>query len=117
MNRSLRYWAVLALVILIALAIIRAGLSPLVALPYFLVGLISFALYGWDKHRASEAGRRVPERTLHGVDLLFGIMGGLLGQAVFRHKTQKRSFWVISLTIAGLHALVLLLVALTLPLA
>jgi uncharacterized membrane protein YsdA (DUF1294 family) len=117
MNRSLRYWAVAVLVALIALAIIRAGLSPLVALPYALVGLVSFALYGFDKHRASEAGRRIPERTLHGVDLLFGILGGLLGQAVFRHKTQKQSFWLVSLAIGGLHAVMLLLIALALPLA
>jgi uncharacterized membrane protein YsdA (DUF1294 family) len=59
------------------------------------VTVATFALYGLDKRRARRGALRVPEWTL----LLFGFVGGslgaLLGQYVFRHKTQKRSFQVM----------------------
>lgn len=110
-----RLWLVLGLMLLVLLVILRSGVSPLVAVPYLLVGGVSFALYGWDKHQAGATNRRVPERTLHGFDLLFGIVGGLLGQQFFRHKTQKGGYRLVSFAIAGLHALLLLSVALALP--
>lgn len=53
---------------------------------------ISFALYGWDKRQAVLTRRRVPEQTLHLIDLAGGWPGGLLGQKYFRHKTKKLSF-------------------------
>ncbi len=49
-------------------------------------------LYGFDKRRAKTNGRRVPEKTLHLVSLFGGWPGALVGQKVFRHKTQKTSF-------------------------
>jgi uncharacterized membrane protein YsdA (DUF1294 family) len=54
--------------------------------------LASFLAYGVDKRRAGIGGPRVPERTLHLLDLLGGWPGGWLGQRRFRHKTQKASF-------------------------
>ena len=70
-----------------------------VALAYFavvaLMSLVSFVVYGFDKRRAQKDGRRVPEKTLHLMALLGGWPGALIGQRVFRHKTQKISFRIV----------------------
>ncbi|MCA9215512.1 MAG: DUF1294 domain-containing protein [Planctomycetales bacterium] len=70
----------------------------------FVASVVSFLLYGIDKHRAMhDSRRRIPERTLHQVDLFGGWLGGLLGRRVFRHKTQKVSFRIISALICVVH--------------
>jgi uncharacterized membrane protein YsdA (DUF1294 family) len=63
----------------------------------------TFALYGFDKRRARTAGRRVPERTLHILALCGGWPGALAGQRLFRHKTSKTSFLIISWLIIFAH--------------
>ncbi len=71
----------------------------LVALAYIIVVLalstIAFVLYGFDKRRAQQGGRRIPEKTLQLLALFGGWPGAVLGQRVFRHKTQKPSFRVV----------------------
>jgi len=95
----------LAAVLLAALMLARSlGQGPdwLVA-TYVLMGGASFACYAFDK-RAALAGRwRVAEATLHLVDFAGGIIGGLLAQAMFHHKTAKRGFALWTGTIAMLH--------------
>lgn len=63
------------------------------------MSLASFIAYGLDKRRATNGGRRVPERTLHLLAFLGGWPGALLGQKQFRHKTQKLpfriAFWLV----------------------
>ena len=53
---------------------------------------VGFLLHGWDKRRARTGGRRVPEASLHLVELLGGWPGALLGTRLFRHKTAKFSY-------------------------
>ncbi|WP_431222973.1 DUF1294 domain-containing protein [Serratia sp. L9] len=57
-----------------------------------LVNLLTLLVYGADKLAACKRWQRVPEITL----LLFGVLGGwpgaILGQQLFRHKTQKQPF-------------------------
>jgi len=57
-----------------------------------LVNVLTLTIYGIDKMAARKAWRRVPESTL----LVFGLMGGwpgaIVGQQLFRHKTQKQPF-------------------------
>lgn len=56
------------------------------------VSLLTLVIYGADKLAARQGWRRVPEATL----LVFGLLGGwpgaILGQRLFRHKTQKQPF-------------------------
>lgn len=63
------------------------------------VNVAAFALYGYDKRAAQGDRLRVPERVLHGVELLGGTPGAFLAQRVFHHKTRKVSyrivFWLI----------------------
>lgn len=57
-----------------------------------LASALTLMVYGMDKMAARKARRRVPESTL----LILGVVGGwpgaILGQQLFRHKTQKQPF-------------------------
>jgi len=76
---------------------------------YLLIGAISFFNY-WRDKRAAEAGKpRIRENVLHLSDLVFGIVGGLIGQVVLRHKTAKQEFGAITGLIAALHIVALAL--------
>jgi len=59
---------------------------------FVLVSALTLVIYGADKLAARKAWRRIPETTL----LIFGVVGGwpgaILGQQLFRHKTQKQPF-------------------------
>ena len=65
--------------------------NPLV-MWFVLINVLTIAIYGADKMAARKGMRRVPEATL----LAFGVTGGwpgaILGQQLFRHKTQKQPF-------------------------
>ena len=54
-----------------------------------------------DKFYARSGRRRVPEKTLFLLALLFGAPGGLLGMYAFRHKTRHwvfvAGFWTLAL--------------------
>jgi uncharacterized membrane protein YsdA (DUF1294 family) len=56
---------------------------------------ITLLFYGYDKRQAVVGGTRVPEVALHTAALLGGSPGALLGQRLFRHKTQKFSFQMV----------------------
>jgi uncharacterized membrane protein YsdA (DUF1294 family) len=73
------------------------------ALSYLVVSLITFVFYGVDKRRARRGELRVPEKTLHTLELLGGWPGAWIGQRVFRHKTQKLSFRLVFWAIVALH--------------
>lgn len=70
---------------------------------YLLLGLASMVTYWFDK-RAAEAGHwRVRESSLHLIDAIGGIAGGLIAQQLLRHKTSKQSFIAASASIAAVH--------------
>ena len=73
-----------------------------------LTSVVAFLLYGFDKRRARNDGRRIPEKTLQLLALLGGWPGALMGQQYFRHKTRKLSFqliyWLCVLTHVGIVA-------------
>ena len=71
-----------------------------------LMSVVSFAAYGFDKRRARKDGRRIPEQTLHLMALLGGWPGALMGQRIFRHKTQKLSFRIVFWLCVALHLIV-----------
>jgi uncharacterized membrane protein YsdA (DUF1294 family) len=71
-------------------------MKPLDQLVLAWVGLTSaaaFALFGFDKLRAKQPGRRrISEYHLVLAGALGGWLGGLGGLLFFRHKTAKLSF-------------------------
>lgn len=63
---------------------------------------LAFVLFGWDKLMAKTRRRRVPEAALLGCALMGGAAGGLLGMAVFHHKTRKPPFpWFVPLCLCA----------------
>ena len=66
----------------------------LIYLLYYLafISLLLFVLMGVDKAKAKRGARRVPEATLFFLAVIGGSLGGILGMAVFHHKTLHKSF-------------------------
>jgi len=92
------------LVVAGALAATQLARAPgWVLIAYLMLGVASIGVYWVDK-AAAEAGRwRVREASLHALDLVGGIAGGLLAQALLRHKTRKPGFAVVTTLIAIAH--------------
>ena len=68
------------------------------------VNLITFLLYGIDKHKAKKNHWRISEKTL----LLWGAFapfGAIAGVKIFRHKTKKAKFDIILTLALVLHIL------------
>ena len=93
-----------ALILLLALAALALGRAPAwLPMAYLMLGVASVVTYWFDK-RAAEAGRwRVRETSLHLIDAIGGIAGGLIAQQLLRHKTSKQSFITVSALIAIAH--------------
>ena len=80
-------------------------LSPWLLVPaaYVLVSGATFAAYGWDKWCAAKSRSRVPESTLHVLEAFGGWPGALVAMRMFRHKTLKWSFKLVTFSIALAH--------------
>lgn len=61
---------------------------------YYGASIITYGCYSRDKTAAQNAGRRIPESTLHLMCLVGGWPGALIAQVLLRHKTRKPSFLV-----------------------
>jgi uncharacterized membrane protein YsdA (DUF1294 family) len=103
-RRGLPPFAIFAIVAT-AIAGLGVGLALLGSLPWWIaylagINLATLALYGYDKGAAVKERLRVPELLLHLLAVLGGTPASFLAQALFRHKTAKRSFqvafWIIA---------------------
>lgn len=79
--------------LLLIAAALESVFTPQPFVMWFLfANILTLVIYGADKLAARKAWRRVPETTL----LVFGVVGGwpgaMVGQRLFRHKTQKQPF-------------------------
>ncbi|MFN2455589.1 MAG: DUF1294 domain-containing protein [Pyrinomonadaceae bacterium] len=61
---------------------------------YYGASIITYGVYASDKTAAQNAGRRIPESTLHLMSLIGGWPGALIAQVFLRHKTRKPSFLI-----------------------
>jgi uncharacterized membrane protein YsdA (DUF1294 family) len=75
-----------------------------VAAVYGAASAATFAAYGIDKGLATKGMRRIPEKTLHTMELFGGWPGALVGMRAFRHKTAKLAFRAVTYVIVALHA-------------
>ena len=80
---------------------------------YAVASVAAFIAYGLDKRAALRGRWRVPEASLHLIELLGGFPGALLGQHAFRHKRRKARYMIIFWLIVALHAAAWLLWALS----
>lgn len=60
------------------------------------VNVLAFLLYGADKRKAKKNRWRVPERSLLAAAVMGGAYGASAGMAVFRHKTRKPVFRIVT---------------------
>ena len=68
------------------------------------LNIVSFALYGIDKHKAKNNRWRISEKTL----LMWGAaapFGAVLGTKVFHHKTKKLKFDTVLFISCVVHIL------------
>ncbi len=74
---------------------LERGLDVLFIGSYLLLSFVVFIFYGIDKRNAIKGRWRVSEKILHLWAVVGGWPGALLGQKMFRHKTNKQSFIVM----------------------
>lgn len=75
--------------------------------------LLAFGAFAWDKAAARRGAWRIRESTLLGLALAGGLFGALAGQQLLRHKTRKEPFRTQLYAVAGIQAIVAVL--LTVP--
>jgi len=91
-------WDVASLSAILVLLAVYVGASffwnvnHLWAVAYFMVSIITFFAYTFDKTAAVRGNWRTNEATLLGLGLLCGWPGALLAQKGLRHKSSKQSF-------------------------
>jgi len=100
---SLAVQSLLLLLILPAIAATRiAAHIPWYLAPaaMCLASIWAYRTLAYDKKRAQTNQWRVPESTLHFLELIGGWPGSFIAQRRFRHKTSKQSyqfsFWMIA---------------------
>lgn len=63
------------------------------------VSLVTYIVYAVDKRRAEAGAWRIPESTLHVLELIGGWPGAFIAQRRLRHKIRKvrfqAAFWLI----------------------
>jgi uncharacterized membrane protein YsdA (DUF1294 family) len=60
----------------------------------YVMSLITFALFAWDKHLAYVQKTRVPEMILLIFAFLGGAFGALCAMIFFKHKTLHKKFLI-----------------------
>ena len=60
----------------------------------YMMSLITFVLFAWDKHLAYAQKTRVPEMILLIFALLGGAFGALCAMIFFNHKTLHKKFTI-----------------------
>lgn len=58
------------------------------------MSIITFGMYGWDKHQAVYGRWRIPEAVLISTALFGGAWGAVMGMFLFRHKTLHTLFQI-----------------------
>lgn len=97
-----------ALLFILVQLVVILGRAPIGILGVYIgMGGLSIYLYSRDKQAALFGWWRVSERQLLTVDFLGGIIGGLLAQHRYRHKTSKHSYQLRIFAIVAIHAALL----------
>lgn len=79
--------------------------EPIYAYAVYLaiINLVAFCAYGIDKKKAIKGTWRTKEKTLLGLSLLGGAIGGFAAMKAFRHKTKHWYFWAVNVVGIVIH--------------
>ena len=80
---------------------ITNNILPLILYPS--ISLLTYFSYANDKSCAKRGDRRIPEKTLHFLELACGWPGGFIAQRLLHHKSSKRSYQAEFWAIVGFH--------------
>lgn len=70
------------------------NLTVEIALYLLTINFVSGILFAYDKQAAKKNKLRIPEITLHVLELLGGVFTTILLMYILRHKNRKFSYWV-----------------------
>lgn len=73
---------------------------------YLILSFLTFIIYAYDKNKAQKHEWRVPEKTLHLLELFGGWPGALIAQQVIRHKNKKTFFQIVFWLIVFVHMVI-----------
>lgn len=59
-----------------------------------IINLVSGLLFAYDKYLSTVNRRRIPEKTLHGLEILGGVFANTILIYTIRHKNRKFSYWI-----------------------
>jgi len=59
-----------------------------------IINLASGFLFAYDKYSSTKSHGRIPEKTLHLLELLGGVFANIILMYTIRHKNRKLSFWI-----------------------
>jgi len=77
---------------------------------YLAISILQFLLFGIDKLSAKQSWSRIPEKWLHGFNLLGAFPGALFGMYVWNHKHRKLAFKLSIWAAAIIHLTLWLLI-------
>jgi uncharacterized membrane protein YsdA (DUF1294 family) len=100
--------ALLFLVLLILPGYAISTFSLILFIPVVAVSIGAYFFTRFDKFRAESRARRIPETTLHLIELFGGWPGAFLAQRRFRHKSSKFSYQSTYWLIVTIHQAVAL---------
>jgi len=85
-------------------------LPPAYFVIYLVMSIVTVVVYAMDKRKAVKSQWRIPEATLHLLELLCGWPGAMFAQVLIRHKNAKFSFqlvfWAMLIINIGLFAFI-----------
>lgn len=86
-------YTILFLIVLLG-AMLLGRLPYFIPAIYFVLSLVTLAVYANDKQAALDGRWRTAENTLHMLALAGGWPGALIAQQVLRHKSSKTAFLI-----------------------
>ncbi|MHB9140956.1 MAG: DUF1294 domain-containing protein [Paludibacter sp.] len=69
-------------------------MNNLVGIYFLSINLLSGIVFFIDKKKAINGSRRIPEFTLHLLELFGGVFANVFLMYAIRHKNRKFSYWV-----------------------
>lgn len=78
--------------VLIVIMSLMSDVPSYLPLMYVVMGVISFIMYYQDKRKAQNNQWRIPEKTLHIIDVLGGWIGATFAHKLLNHKATKAPF-------------------------